>query len=47
MTTVEPWPRDRCIICEEPAVVTTAALDLRYTIDFSPLCAECVAERWD
>lgn len=47
MTASEPWPPDKCIICEQPAVVTTAALDLRYFIDFSPLCAGCVGERWD
>lgn len=43
----EPWPGDRCIRCEEPAVVTTVAVDLRYTINYSPLCIDCVNEPWD
>lgn len=43
----EPWPGDRCIRCEELAVVTTVAVDLRYTINYSPMCIECVDEPWD
>lgn len=35
-----------CIMCPQPAVVTTAAPDLRYGIDYSPLCAECLDEPW-